>query len=628
MHPLVQGTAATLVAALSLSAWIAIGSIFVRRTTDDTLVALPVSLLIGSGVTAAVYAILTRLGIVDAAIFSVATLSLAVLVLRRRVTWRLIRGLAVEYRATLRDSLLIRIVAIPIGGLLWICAISPPRDADVMRYHLAHIRQIISDGRWETIPDFHYAFPFGWTLNYLPFERMHLPQTASLVHLGLWIIMLGGLLKITRSASTMPPAAWICVAFLSHPFVLRIFSSAMADAYAVFVVYAIAGLLMTADNIDEPHPTLLGFVCWIGSQSRYQLLGVGLAGSLVLLGMAIRRGHLQLGAGFLKGGIAAVALALPFYLANLQAFRNPFWPLFVPEINGTHAYADRVASLYSASLVGHYDLRAFASHFIELITTPFLVPLALALVLLVPASLVLRTPRYRRVAVFGCLILILWALAQPRLFPKHVVLLLPLGPLLAVAACETRLRQPSGRRLTQSAFGAGMVLMVGASVVFSLDYIRYGITGNRADFHRFTWYYPVYDWVNHNTSRDARFLVVAYSGHSYYLDRRYRRADPWLSGVVDWTHVSSAADLDRVLRVGKYDYLIYDDRDWSDFAGGSAMSSAVRSAIQSRTLVPVHQSRERLYGSRFLRAYTESSVYVLHRGPLLRSAKAGAIVAQ
>jgi hypothetical protein len=572
-----------------------------------------VSLLVGSGATAAAYAILARLGVVDGAIWSVASASLIALVLRGAFVWRLISGLTGEYRATLRDSLLLRILAAPLAALLWIFAIAPPRDADVMRYHLAHIRQIISDGRWETIPDYHYAFPFGWTLDYLPFERMHLPQAASLVNLGLWIVMLAGLLKITRGARTMPPAAWICVAFLSHPFVLRVFSSAMADGYAVFVVYSIAALLVTADNRELSQATLLGFVCWIGAQSRYQLLAAAFAGTLVFLGMATRRGGLTAAAGFSKGAIAAVALSAPFYIANLRDFRNPFWPLFVPEINGTHAYADRVASLYSASLVGRYDLRTFAAQFVELITTPFLMPLALVLVLLVPASLALRAPRYRRVAVFGSLILVLWALAQPRLFPKHVILLLPLGPLLAIGVLERASVANAGRRFIQSAFGAAMVVMVAMSAVFSADYIRYSVTGNRADYHRFTWYYPVYDWVNKNTPRDARFLVVAYSGHSYYLDRRYRRADPWLSGVIDWSQVSSASDLARVLREGSYDYVIYDDRDWSNFVGGSAMSSAVRSAVAQGTLVPVHQFRERLYGSRFYRSFTETTVYVLRR---------------
>lgn len=545
---------------------------------------------------------------------SVATVSLVALALRPAVTWRIIRGLAAEYRATLRESQLLRMVAVPLAALLWIGAIGPPRDADVMRYHLAHIRQIISDGRWETILDYHYAFPFGWTLNYLPFERMHLPQAAALVNVGLWLAMLGGLLSITRAARTIPPAALICAAFMAHPFVLRVFSSATADAYAVFAVYSIAVLLLRADDEKSSHASLVGFVCLIGAQSRYQMLAAAIAGSLVFLGMAFRPRGWRTALGFSKGAVAAVVLCVPFYVANLRDFGNPVWPLFVREINGTLDYANRVAALYSTSLVGQYDFRAFVVRFLELITTPLVLPLALVLVLLVPASLASPAARYRRVAIFGTLILVLWAIAQPRLFPKHVLLLLPIGALLAAAALEGRTVGHAAGRAMHTAFGAAVVAMLAVSAILSGDYIRYAVTGNRAEYHRFTWYYPVYDWVNHNTSRDSRFLVVAYSGHSYYLDRRYRRADPWLSGVVDWSRVASAGDVDKIVRDGAYDYLIYDDRDWSDFMGGSAMSRAVRSAMLQGTLVPVHQSREKLYSSRFMRDFTETTVYVLRRG--------------
>ena len=546
--------------------------------------------------------------------WTVGAVSLIVLGLRRAVVSRMIRNLAGEYGEALRSSRLLRLVAIPLGALLWTCAIAPPRDADVMRYHLAHIRQIISDGRWETIPDYHYAFPFGWTLGYLPFERLHLPQAASLVNVGLWLIMLGGLFRLTRAAKTVPPAAWVCIMFLLHPFVLHVFSSAMADGYAVFAVYSIAALLATADSEDAMHAALLGFVCWIGAQSRYQLLAAAIAGTTVFIVMVMRRGSWRGVIGFSRGAFAAAVLCAPFYFANLNDFNNPFWPLFVPEINGTRAYADHVASVYSASLVGQYDLRVFARRLIDLITTPMLVPLALVLVMLVPASLASSVRRVRRVALFGTLIFVMWGLAQPRLFPKHVILLLPLGPLLAVAALETRTAGEAAGRVLKGASAVAIGALLVASAVFSWDYIRYAVTANRAEYHRFTWYYPVYDWVNNNTPRDARFLVVAYSGHSYYLDRQYRRADPWLSGVVDWPRVHTAEDLADVIREGGYDYLIYDDRDWSDFLGGSEMSSAVRSAIARGTLLPVREFRARLYSSRLLRDFRETTVYVL-RGP-------------
>jgi hypothetical protein len=157
--------------------------------------------------------------------------------------------------------------------------------------------------------------------------------------------------------------------------------------------------------------------------------------------------------------------------------------------------------------------------------------------------------------------------------------------------------------------------MVALSTLFSWDYVRYAATGDANRFHRFTWYYPVYEWINRNTPHDSRFLVIALSGHSYYLDRPYRRADPQLSGVVDWSRVSSTGDLLSVLAHGRYQYVVFDDRDWRPWPGAEKMSSVMRSAIATHALIPVHTSQQRLYSSRVMREYSETDVYVLRVAP-------------
>lgn len=610
-----QGLLATLVAGFALSAWVAIGSVALNRFAPDVPIdlGLPVSILGGSGLTAAVFAVLTRIGIVDGAMWLVGGASLLALMWQRRVVLQMIRDTSTEYRLTLDGSRFLRLIAIPVAALLWINAVAPPRDADVMRYHLAHIRQIISDGAWQTIPDYHYAFPFGWTLNYLPFERLHLPQAASLVNVGLWLAVLAGLIRVARASKASPNAVLICVAFFVHPFVLHTFASAMADAYAIFVVYAVALLLSRMNDHDTGVAGLLGFASWIGAQSRYQLLGVALAGTIVFVWISARQRSWRSLAHFFAGTSVAILLSAPFYIANLAGLGNPVWPLFIPRVNGTGGYADRVAAVYSRSLTGSHDLLFMIRNFAELLSTPYLFPLSFLLVVVIVLSLLTRDSRYRRVATFGTIFLVLWGLVQPRFFPRQAILVLALGPFLLVPPLRDRLFSAPIGRVIHGALVASIVAMVIASAALSWDYARYAMTGDKTQFHRFTWYYHVYDWVNHNTPRDARFLVVAYSGHSYYLDRRYRRADPWLSGVVDWSAVSSPESLDDVLRRGPYDYVIFDDRDWSDFYGGSAMSSSVRSAIGKGMLVPVYESRERLYSSRIRRKFSETTVYVLKR---------------
>ncbi len=571
LHPLVAGVIATLLAAFALAASVAIGSILLPRPIRDSgEIGLVASLLIGSGLTGFAYAIMTRAGQIDAAILLVAIVGLAALVLKRATVGDMIAAVASQYSMVFRSSRLLRLVAIPVGALLWLYAIGPPRDGDVMRYHLAHVRQIISDGSWQTIADYHYAFPFGWTLNYLPFERLHLPQAAGLVNVGLWLLVVAGLLRLSRRARSPRIAALFVAAFFVHPFVIRTFATAMADAY----------------------------VAW------------GLAVTVIFAFHAVRHSSWRDLRRFFIGAISAAILAGPFYIANLRGLKNPVWPLLVPEINGTASYADRVAAAYTATMTGSHDPAQLIQRAWELFSTPPLLPLALILVLIALAALVASDVRYRRVAILGTLFLVLWVAMEPRLFPRHVLLLLPLGPLLCVPLLDRFTRWPRAVRVTQQLLAVAIIGMVAVSAALSWDYVRYALTGDAARYHRFTWYYPVYEWVNRNTPPDARLLVITYSGHSYYLDRPYRRADPWLSGVVDWSRISSPEDLKSVLRHGGYRYVIYDDRDWRTFYGGELMSLAIKSAVARGILVPVRASREKLYSSRTMRDFSESDVYV------------------
>jgi hypothetical protein len=139
------------------------------------------------------------------------------------------------------------------------------------------------------------------------------------------------------------------------------------------------------------------------------------------------------------------------------------------------------------------------------------------------------------------------------------------------------------------------------------------VSGDARAYHEYTWYYPVYSWVNNHTSSDARFVVIVWSGYSYYLDRFYRRADPWLSGEIDWKNVEGGQALDSVLRKNHIDYVIYDDRNWSKFFGGQELMSSIHDAMQRGTLKPVRKFRQRLYTSRLSQVYTESDVLLLQR---------------
>jgi hypothetical protein len=503
---------------------------------------------------------------------------------------------------------------VPAGVLLWLNAIAPPRDGDSMRYHLAHIRQIIQDGGWKPILDYHYALPFGWTLNYLPFELVHAPEAAQLVNAFLLVVMLAGILEILRERNVSALWTAVAVALVAHPFVVRTFTSPSADGYAIFVVFTLCALLLRSDETTSGDAMALGFVSWIGAQSRYQLVAVATAAlaATILFRPPDFRERIK---PYVTGAIAAMLLSSPFYLANVVTFGNPVWPLAIRAADVSSSYTDLIGAAYTRALSGPFSPGTAWWGAQRMFTTPELAPLPIAIVLVVMASFRSGRSYINRLIVFGLAFLALWVVAQPRLYPRFIILLLPLGALLGGLrfGMKRTTAVPSNRWFGRHLVSITLVGLTIVSAATSLDQIRYVATGNVAEYHRFTWFYPVYEWANRALPPDARLLVIVYSGHSYYLDRQYRRADPWLSGEVDWRRVATAAALDSVLAAGRYHYVIYDDRDWASFVGGAAMDAVFRQAIGQGSLIPVHSFHVSLYTSRVGRRFEMATVYVLAR---------------
>jgi hypothetical protein len=613
--PIVEGVAATVAATAALLAWVAIGSLLLRRVRAANMLFLPGSLLVGAGLTGTVLAIVSRLGWVREGTLAVALVSLGILFIQRRAVADQVGSGARTVRDAVRDWPRVRWFLFPLAVTAWVCAIAPPRDGDVMRYHLAHVRQIISDGGWKPIADITYAFPFAWSLNYLPFEMLGLPQAAQLVNLALGLIVLVTLLRLRP----VPEASRLCLVvilvFLAHPFVVRTFTSALADGYAILATTVIMVGLLQLDRMDAPMAGLIGFSAWVGVGSRYQLVAVGIAATVVFAVHALRARQLRSLLYFSGGGAGALLLASPFYIANLCAFGNPVWPLLITRDAAASSYANSVAASFISDFALSPEPGVRLANAVQLFTNLDLAPIPVVFLIVIAVTLWIGDRGHRYVALFAAMFLLLWELMSPRLYPTHILPLLPAGPILLGGLIERIPVRSAARRAVHNTIATAVVVFTALSAFVAWDYARYAVTGDASEFHRYTWYYRTYDWVNRNTPSSSRFLVVVLSGHSYYLDRQYRRADPWLSGEVDWPRIASPAALDSLMSRERYDYVIFDDRNWSQFPGGGQMGEVIRSAIKAGTLVPVYRSREPLYTSRVRRTSSRSNVYVLRRNP-------------
>src|SRR5215212_5966314 len=212
-----------------VGAWIAIGSVFLRGFKSSDGVTAPGAILIGSGITSFALAFFCSIGKVWTGTVIVAAASALMMIIRWRRMWGIATGIFDPF-VTLARQWVVLVFGLVLWVILWAAAISPPRSADAMRYHLAHIRQIISDGGWQRIADYHYALPFGWSLSYLPFEMLGLPQGSQMLGLALFAVFISSTVKIFKWAGASRSAVLLSLLLVLHPASLRAFTEPNADA--------------------------------------------------------------------------------------------------------------------------------------------------------------------------------------------------------------------------------------------------------------------------------------------------------------------------------------------------------------------------------------------------------------
>jgi hypothetical protein len=592
---LLRGTISTILALSQVYAWVALGCFFTRHSDEETR--LPLSLLIGSALTAFLYSVTAACWSTTAAMLAVALLCGLAAVGGGRRAWR---GLAVFFGGPLGNLLGGRWKRITLAAGLacfWLIAIAPPRDGDVMRYHLAHIRQIDVDGSWQPIPDHYYAMPFGWSFNYLPFEHLGYPQTAHLLNLCLGVVTAGMILAALGGVAGTPPAFLLFLVLATQPAVLKTYTTAFADAYLAFAMGVVAVLAVKLLD-GKGGLAYLGFAAWIGLQSRYQAGAIALASVPLALWIATRQKQWRSLPGYVAGAAAAGLLAAPFYLFNWLHFRNPFFPLLAQWFDKT-SYMGLLAA-QSAPLQNQLSWRSIVDWASWMFAAVEVFPLPALAAALPLAALCTRNRRTRLAATLSAMFLLLWAIVQPDPLPRFILAVLPLLLLGWAPVLHRICAWPAARPVLTGCLAGAIFVFSLADLVYARDYARYLVTGNARAFHYATYLYEVHDWVNTFTPPQARLLVIVSYGCSYPLRRWHRRAEPDTSAVCDWRAVKSAEDLRDFLRRGAYDYVIYEQRDWSTSPGGPEMTAAIQEAVRKGFLAPTKLFLTPVYQLRML----------------------------
>ena len=134
------------------------------------------------------------------------------------------------------------------------------------------------------------------------------------------------------------------------------------------------------------------------------------------------------------------------------------------------------------------------------------------------------------------------------------------------------------------------------TVVYSYDAIKYLITYDKESWHRATWYYEDYEWINKNIelNNESVILVIASAQQTYYLRKKYINGDS-LSAYIDWEKITKKNSLISLINKYNIEYL-YADRGVLD----TNIHNLLNRLVNDNTLEVVRESSVYLSSSRLL----------------------------
>ncbi len=203
-----------------------------------------------------------------------------------------------------------------------------------------------------------------------------------------------------------------------------------------------------------------------------------------------------------------------------------------------------------------------------------------------------------------------WWLIQPKPYLRFCNFILPVI-LISGVLCYQNLNSVIMRHGYKVIIGITLLYGIVVGIFYSQSYFDYFIHRDLKQYHKATWFYNEYDWINKNLPTDTNLLVIVLSGHTYYLKRSYLRADPFLSGLIDWCALKDSEALHKKLSLLNIDYILYEDRNWSAYPGGQNMMDLIKRLSSSAMNQVIWTRNILLYTSRIRGRYNKSKVSLI-----------------
>jgi len=512
----------------------------------------------------------------------------------------------------------ILVIIILIGLLLYFAsAYAPPRNGDAMRYHLAQVKDTVRHSGFVYRPYYHYNFPQYFHYLFTPVYMLVGGTGFQLSSFFYFFLVIFITLYLAFSTNQTKQLLLLAALIVFTPLCIRSASITGNDFATTF--YCMLGLVIIMDfkRDDKIRNLLLAFLsCGFALGCKYQVVLYMPIYILATIFVTRDRWH-----GYKKYVIPLFLATIPFMVASPFFIRNfyytgdPVWPLLQDLFKVNQDYLYRITQGYNNILKGNISFGSLTKSVFTVVMPqkswifPFIWLLWLGYYFVKSTSRwVYRT--------WVLLYLGFWFLLQPNMYPRFVIYIFPVIAIMSIGFYE-RFSKKSLLlgKLAYLMIALSIIFGMGFAIWYSLDSIEYQFTRDLKKYHEATWFYEQYQWINREVGDDGRILVIVNSGHTYYLDKDYIRADPWLTGTIDWMAIRNTEELKSVLQKLEIRYIFYHDMNWNKNPSEQKMMRLIHELKEedgTSTLLDEHNLK--LITQRVLGRYCTTRAFLLDLG--------------
>ena len=417
-------------------------------------------------------------------------------------------------------------------------AYAPPRNADSMRVWLAKVNDIILNGEKILRPYAHYNTPDSFTLYHLPVIQIGDGQLFQLSILACFSSILIILIKICQSYNKIPFVNLCLLLFVFNPFITLGATVIITD---MPVILSFAGMIYSMiyyNKGNKSHAIILVFLFLaFGLNIKYNALMILPALFYwILTNIKIKDIKNFRIVVFLSIAFALLNSIYP-YLLNYIQIGNPVWPAL------NHIFTSHIPefAITAKNFTAHFlhnekTISNFIISFYNLLTMPHhLNPIIILLILFLFQRF--KYVSFMPVIIVCSYVFLLWIM-MPRFAEsekeRYFIYLFPIIIPFGIIGFNNILKSKLNifiRRILQTLLVVPFSIYFAFNLFYAKDSIKYLIFNDKIQWHKYTWYYEDYNWINNNIvlNDDQQIMVYSSQQQTNYLRKRYINIDP-LSG--------------------------------------------------------------------------------------------------